>query len=700
MSPVRTIHPTAYQPTIPRSGDTPDDAIFSMSNIILRGQGALKYAECYAGSYDLSETIATSALTGTLAVSTATKTVTGSGTTFVTELHLGQYVLVANAASTASTLLTVERIVSATSFITSQFPDFTESGRTGTRLPIIFAVDTQRGTALRGNVIRLDKGTLFSVGDGVFRLDGNAINSSLTLTRRPKISLYAPASGTYTSFTLGMPTSAAPGLAAVGGGSPGMQAGSYSIVITPARKETLGFNNPSTRADVTLATGDKTRITFPAMDTASGQNAWIVWGTTFAASLGADKNYLEGPWFKVQIVDDTQVSPVGGTFDVEWLDAEIERQDAVTFDNDAPTDAEFVVNFNNVPVYISCQGIPNAAGSVTSPGPFIVPAKPNNVEAAPLVLAFSSSPPEIIYGVTSGAGRLYLLTSTHLQVAQGTPQQDVPVIIQPFWHSGFTNPYQVAFFNGRLYGFPVSGPTRSASEGEEGSEEVSFAAAVQAITGSWVPARVMVAYDPVNTAICFFHACDSLNSSGYWTTRVLMFGVQQDKWIGDVTLTSTSRDMIVSGVATVADSLEFLAGGRTAGSTVATKTYTFDTISGESVPWRLAPAFSDTGDELRSHVIKRIRATAKSTSGSLGVFGFQPTQVIDISLLATGNSASLTGAISLPNTTSVALTQQFQVNCPNLDVSTIQIQGTWGGTGNKDRVDEILYELAPQGVRR
>src|SRR6185503_2405125 len=150
----------------------------------------------------------------------------------------------------------------------------------------------------------------------------------------------------------------------------------------------------------------------------------------------------------------------------EWLDGQIERNELVTFDNDAPSPAGWVVNFNNVPVYVSCQGTDS-----TTPGPFIIPAKPGNIEAAPLTLAFSSSPPEIIYGVTQGQGRLYLLTSNHLQICQGTPQPDTPVLIQPFWKTGFSNPYQVVFVNGRLYGYPVSGPTRSASEGVEGSEE-------------------------------------------------------------------------------------------------------------------------------------------------------------------------------------------------------------------------------------
>jgi hypothetical protein len=158
--------------------------------------------------------------------------------------------------------------------------------------------------------------------------------------------------------------------------------------------------------------------------------------------------------------------------------------------------------------------------------------------------------------------------------------------------------------------------------------------------------------------------------------------------------------MIVSSVATVGQDLVFLAGGRQDDDFVEVNTYIFDQDAGTSVPWRLAAPFSDTGDELRGHIVKRVRATTKCTDASLGVFGFQPTEAIDSSALVAGNGASLTGAISLPDSNDVTLTQQFQTNCPNLDVSTVQIQGTWDGSGDRDRVDEIVMEFAPQGVRR
>lgn len=670
-----------------------NDVVYRLQNAKIVGQGSLSYAQAYAGSLSLSQTIATSNITGTVAISNGSTTVTGTGTQFVTELNPGQYVLVVDSATHKSYLLAVRKIASATSFTAWRAPDETASGLTGVRLPIMFAVDQDIGTQIFGNTIRNDQGTLFGVGQGSFRANGSALSADFDLSRSPKIALFNSGAGTYTDFTLGMTTPAAPTAAAAGGGTKGMQAGNYSIVITPARTQTLGYNNPSPKVTVTIATNDKINLTFPAMDTTNGQNTWGVWVTRYADSLGSDLNYLEGPWY---FLDTYTGNTAGFTQSIEWLDAEVERNDLVTFNNDAPVAANFVVNLNNVLVWCSCQG-PNGS----SPGPFIFPAKPGNIEAAPVDIAFSSSPPETILGVVSAAGRAYLLTTNHLQIAQGTPQTSVPILIRPFWSVGFTGPDQVCFVNDTLYGHSVQGPARSASDGVSGSEEFDFAVPVSEITDLWVSGHVKVAYDPHNNAVCYFHSADALNSSGFWTTRVLMFGLRQNAWIGDVTLSSTTQDMIVTGCAMVNNALYFLAGGRLSNDTISIGTYQFDKAAGSSVAWYVATNFSDYDSELRTHVVKRIRATAKVTSGgSLGVFGAAPSETIPVTSLETANSSSLTGAIALANSTSVTQYAQSQVNCPNLGQSALRIEGTYDGSSSTvDSVHELAVESASQGAR-
>ena len=176
------------------------------------------------------------------------------------------------------------------------------------------------------------------------------------------------------------------------GGEKGMRAGSYSVRIAPGRTATGGYNNASPRADVTIVDGGSISIRYPAMDTSHGQDNWPVWVTTFADTLGADLNYLNGPWhfFKRSTGSSSRYTET-----IEWSDAAVEGNEILSYDNDAPVDAEFVALLNNVPVYLSCQGAGNPSNTnPTSPGPFLIPAKPTNIETAPLSLAISSSRPE------------------------------------------------------------------------------------------------------------------------------------------------------------------------------------------------------------------------------------------------------------------------------------------------------------------
>lgn len=560
-----------YKPSAPRTGDDLGGGAFRMNNVIVVGRNRW-YWETYSGQGDLNENIDLVALTGTLELTEGTlpgtSVVTGTGSLFYSECHLGQPIL--GILNEESWFFKPKQIISDTVMIVWG-SHTTPSGVTGWRMPRLNTDVVSRQTCLTGGGMGTDKGNYFGAGSGVVRTNGNAFSASWTLTEAPSLNLLDAASDSYTNFPLGMDTSVAPTLAAVGGGTKDMQAGSYSIVITPARKETGGYNNPSLRADVTIATGDMVRITFPAMDTANGQNAWGIWVTPFRATLGADLQYLEGPWFfypNGSLIDnisvtDVDVSPAGGDVDIEWLDAEVVVNQLVSFNNDPPTDAEGCALLNNIPVWWGCQGQGNSANPIqTNRGPFICPAKPTNVEAAPLELSFSSSPAEIILWVLSAQGRLYLLTANHLQIAQATPDQNVPILIRPYWKDGFCSPDQLVFVNGNLYGYPVAGPSRSVGEGDEIEAERDWAADVAEITKNWNPGHTVVGYDPFRDMVVFVHCADHLNEAGFWTSRMLGYGIAQGFWVFDGLLTSDTQDMIVSGIATAADRLEMIIGGR------------------------------------------------------------------------------------------------------------------------------------------
>lgn len=571
--PPRIIKAGPYRPTVARTGNTGDRGSFRMNNLIVRGiTDEEMYWETYSGEGDTGQSAPMVKMTGTLSLTEGSGEVVGVGTLFLTECpYIGQRISCIPADNSANHFIVVQRVIDNEHMMVwtpprSAPPWPTVGGLNGWLMPRAYPVNDQLGVSTWGNVNKVDRGSILGAGLGTFYLNGAVLpGDSLVLSRNPTIALYDPVAGTYSVFPLGMDTPAPPGLAAIGGGSK-MQGGSYSFVITPARKETRGYNNPSERADVTISTNDLIACSFPPMDTVNGQNAWIVWVTTFTDTLGADLNYLNGPWKRLRMVDDTEVSPAGGTVNFEYYDAEVENNVLVSFNNDPPTDAMGVESINTNLIWTSVQGQGFAANPVaTSPGPFVSPAKPNNIEAAPLELAFSSSPPETIIGSIPGAqGRVYLETVNHLQIAQATPSDLVPIVIRPLYKSGFATWEQAVFVNGVLYMIPTAGPTRAAGDGDESYIEHDWAAPVFEIIKNWNPGQSLIAHDPKNNIILLMHIADHLNAAGFWTTRMLGYGLSQGFWVFDRVKTNDTKDQIVSGVATVGDRLFILTSGREA----------------------------------------------------------------------------------------------------------------------------------------
>lgn len=566
----RRITAGEYIPTVAQTGSEGDNSAFRISNLLLRGpEEGRRYWEAFSGLGNLGQNIPMSVMTGTLALTANSNEVAGTGTLFLTECpYIGMRISCIPADGSANYFIVVKRVIDNTHMIVwtppyGNPPWPTVSELIGWRMPRGYAVNDQLGVSTWGNVIKLDKGSFLGAGLGTFFLSGAELGgTSLELSREPAIALYDPLTSTYTVFPLGLQQATPPTLAAVGGGSK-MQGGNYSFVVTEARKETGGYGNPSDRADVTIATNDLIACTFAPLVT-PGANARILWVTTFTDTLGADLNYLNGPWHRLRLIDDTEVPAGGGTINIEYYDAEVESNILVSFNNDPPTDAMGVESMNTNIIWTSVQGQGFATNpEATSPGPFLSPAKPNNIEAAPLELAISSSPPETIIGTIPGAqGRVYVETVNHLQIAQSTPSDLIPFIIRPLWHSGFATWEQVVFVDGVLYGYPVSGPVRSAGEGDESYIQHDWGAKVYAITKNWNPGQVLAGYDPRNDAVILFHIADSLNAAGFWTTKWLAYGIALQKWLGGGVFTSDIKDMIVTGVATVNDDLLLLTSGR------------------------------------------------------------------------------------------------------------------------------------------
>lgn len=125
-------------------------------------------------------------------------------------------------------------------------------------------------------------------------------------------------------------------------------------------------------------------------------------------------------------------------------------------------------------------------------------------------------------------------------------------------------------------------------------------------------------------------------------------------------------------------------------------TFTFD--SGLGNKWFLALQLSDSGIELRDKVIKALRATGKFSNARIKVYAYGPLEDILVDDIELGTNAKC--EVLLPDTTQVQQSRRFQINVKNAMNHTIRIEGEWDGTGMRDRIDELIYEIARQGVRR
>jgi len=495
-----------------------------------------------------------------------------------------------------------------------------------------------------------------------------------------------------------------------------MPAGDRSLRIAKASTKlgTPTFGNPGIKLKTTITAGQNIQISLPAMDSNADANnphdAWRIYGSGFGGTAGlATANADSGAWYYIRTVSSAEIGTTGAaTYNLEYLDAEIDGiLRLATFDNDYPVDAEFVGTVAGYPVLVSCQGKPSLTRQGgTSPGSSIVPFKPANLAAAPLILDSGQrnevplSPPEIIIGQYMAAGRLYLMTANTLQIAIFTPDVNFPVTTRPFWKAGFKNPHALCFVNGRLYGFTSAGAMRSVADGEEGSEEHAFAADPEEIMKDWDAERVYVVHDPQNECVCYCYSASKKNAQGFWQTEILPFMLRSETWSPSIILSSTTRDMLISGVATVNGHFEFLAGGRDGLGSIGMNTYRFDTFDGGGVSYSMAWQFTDADSEDRPKKVKSLRITGNLQGANFGIHGASPGENINVAVLEAGNAGSKSGAIALTSSTGVAFYPREEFAVQNLMVFTPNIVGTWDGTGNKSRIDEIVIEYVVTGGRK
>lgn len=731
-----------FNPSTPYDGNT-TNTIFRGQNMIVKGsREAGVYLENWRGVTAFTETSPPNpvALTGTVATTAGSALLTGTGTKFTQELVPSQWILI------SGDVWNVKFINSDTELIISDSFTASASGLTAYKTQIVTEVDNIRGNLIRGSIIRFQNGNFLTVGDGVVRFDGNTLTSSISASKRLTLGIFNPATSTsvntgYTAVPLGMAVPTLTTVTAVGGGTKNMQAGTYSVRIVPSRTSTGGYNNPSEKVEVTLTAGQQIQITFPAMDTTSGQDAWDVYVTLFSTGGG-----IQGPWYYYGTITTAMVSSAGGTYTIEYNDAEVSGNRLLTFNNDPPPDALFVASLQGLPVLISCNGkgrklqgtaattvadptvtgtstafttdlnrgqliyidgklytvldvtsatsievdpapLANGAGldislADTAPGPVIRPAKPAingaNVEAFPASFNVAVDPPENIMGWVRGAqGRIYVMTENYLHLCSPTGNPNLPVTVRPYWRAGFRNPQALLFVNDSLYGFTMNGMTRSVATADEGIEEHSFAAPVQAVTKNWLPDRVRIGYDVKNQAVCFFHTTQG------GSTECLMYMLQLGVWSPTIQVPTIK----VTGVATIAGNLTLCA--VTDGAPPTATNYQWDTGT-SSIAAFITTSFMDGGDPGTDKTLTGMQMTGYSqASVNGGIWASNAGGDVPLANLQGGllpDSGTLTFAQGSLTRTSFLQ----RCNVPRARLFAARVNLDWTGTGELARLDELV----------
>lgn len=133
--------------------------------------------------------------------------------------------------------------------------------------------------------------------------------------------------------------------------------------------------------------------------------------------------------------------------------------------------------------------------------------------------------------------------------------------------------------------------------------------------------------------------------------------------------------------------------------TTESSTMRFD--AGNGSEWWLLAQLSDSGQELRSKVVKDPYIIGRTTNGHLRVYRFDVGQEIDIEAME--DDERLSGASRsrpIPDKSEVTQSAMIKTNVTNASMHTIRVSGDDTDQPVRDRLDQICYQIAQQGVRR
>jgi hypothetical protein len=587
---------------------------------------------------------------------------------------------------------------------------------------------------------------------------------------------------------------------------------------------TGGYSQPSSNYTIaTGATGKRIRLTFnKPMNIGEGQNAYDIYVTQYIDATSSAINNTQGPWYYYQSVTAQDLASfnsvsdgtVSGLFwDVEFADGELSvLNQLLSFDNFDPYDSEFVdllpTESGITPIFFSCLGKKTAGRRQgTSPGPVLVPGKPDNPEAIMRDKPVSTFDGDNIVGVVNIRGRWWLLCENSLQTAILTGTNTAPITCRSFWDLGFRNRYNLKFFKDYAFGFSVGGFLRSISVGDTSDVDFDFSSEVDDYATDWICSHELTAYDPKNKAWLFMFSGKD-KDTGFYYTQVVPYipnqkfwnapiildgrGQQESNTIGgaagattnlvvtvkaagvpalvagkninvavvngdsastvagkvrtglnadsdvsgffiiggtganytitvkaraaqDTTMnlshgaitgiaasaTSTRtfvpvQDFIVSGVATVGQSLYFLAGGVTNTGTVQVKTYEFDGNDSIPVDCMLAWAYSDTDDEDTPQEITGIASAIGSfTSPKVEIHGVKADGIFDLATLENGHNDPLKTVTLTDTGSNITRKSEKRQHFESFSKWTARMSFTsLNGSGRLDELNLLMNENA------
>jgi hypothetical protein len=123
--------------------------------------------------------------------------------------------------------------------------------------------------------------------------------------------------------------------------------------------------------------------------------------------------------------------------------------------------------------------------------------------------------------------------------------------------------------------------------------------------------------------------------------------------------------------------------------------------SGNGTSYYVVPQLDDSGDELRSKTLKAAYVVGKKTNASIQAFGYDVKQEINMADLEDGvRIHGATAPQELPDSTDVTQSKRKPINVKNAVMHTVRVAGDCTGEEVMDRIDQITYEVADEGVRR